>query len=307
MDNIITGTRTLNEVQHLHTDSKQIFARASMNLQEWASNSQELMKFVPEQDRASGSNIKVLGINWNLNSDTLFLPGPSGDRTKEASTKREVLQAVASIFDPLGFFAPTVLEAKLFIQELWTCKFDWDTELPSEYLSRWQHLWDILTTISMYNIPRHVGMKITESEPIEYRLLCFCDASAKAYAAVIYLHQSSAGECKVDCIFSKTRLAPQKTTIPRLELLGVLIGTRALEFVDRELHLPISSKVVWTDSQCVLHWLQSNKPLPVFVENRLKEIKSHKRMSFKYVPTQENPADLATRGKSPSELQCSIW
>ena len=307
VDNIITGTRTLNEVQHLYTDSKQIFARASMNLREWASNSQELMKFVPEQDRASGSNIKVLGINWNLNSDTLLLPGPSGDRTKEASTKREVLQAVASIFDPLGFFAPTVLEAKLFIQELWTCKFDWDTELPSEYLSRWQHLWDILTTISMYNIPRHVGMKITESEPIEYRLLCFCDASAKAYAAVIYLHQSSAGECKVDCIFSKTRLAPQKTTIPRLELLGVLIGTRALEFVDRELHLPISSKVVWTDSQCVLHWLQSNKPLPVFVENRLKEIKSHKRMSFKYVPTQENPADLATRGKSPSELQCSIW
>ena len=57
----------------------------------------------------------------------------------------------------------------------------------------------------------------------------------------------------------------------------------------------------------MLHWLQSKKPLPVFVENRLKEIKSHKGILFKYVPTQENPADLATRGKSPAELQHSIW
>jgi len=91
----------------------------------------------------------------------------------------------------------------------------------------------------------------------------------------------------------KTRLAPQKTKIPRLQLLGVLIETRALAFVERELHLP---KVVWSDSQCVLHWLLSKKPLPVFVENRLKGIKSHKEMSFKYGPTEQNPADLASRG-----------
>jgi len=49
------------------------------------------------------------------------------------------------------------------------------------------------------------------------------------------------------------------------------------------------------------------KSLLTFVENRLIEIKSHKGMSFKYVPTEENPADLATKGKSPSELQQSIW
>jgi len=39
----------------------------------------------------------------------------------------------------------------------------------------------------------------------------------------------------------------------------------------------------------------------------LKEIKSLKGTLFKCVPTQENPADLATRGKSPSELMQSIW
>ena len=154
----------------------------------------------------------------------------------------------------------------------------------------------------MHHIPRYLGIKPSDHHVI-YSLVCFCDASAKAYAAIIYLHQASSDDCKADLIFSKTLLAPQKSTIPQLELLGVLIGTRALKFVQKELHLPISSKVLWTDSQCVLHWLQSRKPLPTFVTNRLKEIKSLERVSIRYVPTEENPADLATRGKSPSELK----
>ena len=139
-----------------------------------------------------------------------------------------------------------------------------------------------------------------------YTLVCFCNASAKAYATAIYLHQALSGDCKVDLIFSKTHLAPKKSTIPRLELLGVLIGTRALKFVQKELHLPTSSKLLWTDLQCVLHWLQSRKPLSSFVTNRLKEIKSLEGLSFRYVPTEDNPADIATRGKTPVELSSSI-
>ena len=49
-------------------------------------------------------------------------------------------------------------------------------------------------------------------------------------------------------IFSKTRLAPQNITIPRLELMGVLIGIYALEFVKNELHLQVTSTIVFSDS-----------------------------------------------------------
>ena len=45
----------------------------------------------------------------------------------------------------------------------------------------------------------------------------------------------------------------------------------------------------------------------MFVTNRLKEIKSLEGTVFRYISTQENPADLATRGKAPSELNSSIW
>ena len=48
--------------------------------------------------------------------------------------------------------------------------------------------------------------------------------------------------------------------------------------------------------------MKSHKPLPVFVQNRLKEIKSHKDIKFRYVTTAQNPADLATRGVSAEAL-----
>ena len=123
VDNLITGAQTVMEAHQLYNEGKQMFSTASMNLREWASNSEELMKLIPAQDRADVSGLKVLGISWNLKDDLLSIPGPSNnEKISEVSTKREILQATASIYDPLGFFAPTILEAKLFIQELWIDK-----------------------------------------------------------------------------------------------------------------------------------------------------------------------------------------
>ena len=158
-------------------------------------------------------------------------------------------------------------------------------------------------------IPQQVITRniILSDDPIEYTLLCFSDASSKAYATVIYLHQISKSSTRVDLIFSKTRLASEYFTIPRLELLGILIGVRGLKFVEAELDLPVSSKVLWTVSQCALQWMQSTKPLPVFVTNRLKEIKSLSETDIKFVPTEDNPADIATRGMAPQELSSSTW
>ena len=79
--------------------------------------------------------------------------------------------------------------------------------------------------------------------------------------------------CTVNLIFSKPRLAPiKKISIPRLELLDVIIGLRRLTFVEQQLKISVQRKIVWTDSQCVIYWIASNKQMSTFVENRLKEI-----------------------------------
>ena len=236
--------------------------------------------------------------------DTIAVPVCSNVKQKKASTKCEVLQVTASIFDPLGYFAPTVLMAKLFIQELWKEKWEWDTNFNEEKLQKWNLILDSLECIPQQMITRNITLS---DDPIEYTLLCFSDSSSKAYVTVIYLHQISKSSTRVDLIFSKTRLASEHITIPRLELLGILIGVRGLKFVEAELGLSVLPKVLWTDSQCALQWMQSTKPLPVFVTNCLKEIKSLSETDIRFVPTEDNPADIATRVMTPQELSSSTW
>ena len=86
----------------------------------------------------------------------------------------------------------------------------------------------------------------------------------------------------------------------------MLIGIRAADFVLRELWIEVSEKIVWSDSQCVLYWLKSKKPLSVFVENRLKEIKKEYITSFRYIASDQIPSDLATRGLQTEEFTSSL-
>ena len=114
---------------------------------------------------------------------------------------------------------------------------------------------------------------------------------------------------KVDLLFSKTRLAPNKQlSIPRLELLAALIGMRCLNFVQKELNMVIVSKHIWLDLQCVLYWIESKMFLNTFVANRVKEKKEQVDVQFHYKPTQHNPADIARRGTSTDQLQTDkLW
>ena len=116
-------------------------------------------------------------------------------------------------------------------------------------------------------------------------------------------------------MFTKMHLVPmnkgesrKELAIPRLELLAVLIAIRVANFVTKELRLKITDRILWTDSQCVLYWLKTKKPLSVFVEDHIREIKLEKDVTFHYVKTLHNPLDYATSGLSVQEIMCSsLW
>lgn len=52
---------------------------------------------------------------------------------------------------------------------------------------------------------------------------------------------------------------------------------------------------MWTDSEIVLSWYNSQKLMVPFVARRIKEIKDNSNLQMRYVPTKLNPADGATR------------
>ena len=47
-------------------------------------------------------------------------------------TKRFIVGRVGEVFDPLGLASPSIVRAKIFIQELWTMGLDWDEPITQE-------------------------------------------------------------------------------------------------------------------------------------------------------------------------------
>ena len=135
---------------------------------------------------------------------------------------------------------------------------------------------------------------------------CFADASQIAYGAVVFI----ALQGQVSFVTAKTRVAPLKQlTLPRLELMAALIAIRLTCFVQKAIPLHDSPVYIWSDSQIVLHWLKTQKQLPVFVRNRINEIRSQlPTATWQYCPTRQNPADLLTRGITTQALMSStLW
>ena len=273
-----------------------------MNLLDWASNDAAVLDEILFSDRSLGHDIKVLGLTWTMKDDQLSVNHTNFDQTSDL-TKWAVLKQIASVYDPLGLFSPVTLQGKLFLQKLWIKRLDWDESLSCQDKIEWNKIRKELAKLTICIFPRYIGLNGTKCDQVSYRLLGFCDASKHAYAAVVYLHQRKGDSCRVNLVFSKLSLAPSKTvSIPRLELLAGLIGTRAIQFVAEHLRLKLTQKHLWSDSQCVLNWIASGKHSSKFVENRLVEIGNHKDIVFHYIPSKDNPADLASRGTCINEL-----
>ena len=85
-----------------------------------------------------------------------------------------------------------------------------------------------------------------------------------------------------------------------MELLAAVIGARATHFINTSIDIKINRTILWTDSQCLIHWYYSKKLLPKFVANRIKDIKKYNLDEIRYISTNENPADLLTRSNFES-------
>ncbi|XP_065075305.1 uncharacterized protein LOC135699059 [Ochlerotatus camptorhynchus] len=232
------------------------------NMRKWCSNSPTVLSHIPETLRDSrtelqisqSGSVKALGLLWHPLSDEFSFNVPEFV-SSEPITKRLVLSEMSRLFDPMGLVGAAIVSAKIFLQALWSEKFNWNDTLPEEYQKWWKLYRFEIETLSMLRIPRRILVD-------NYRTLelhVFSDASDSAYGCCIYVKTiSSTGEQACKLVISKSRVSPlRKLSTPRLELCAAVVGAQLAGFVleSTKWTCPVT---YWTDSSIVLHWIASS-------------------------------------------------
>nr|CAD2183552.1 unnamed protein product [Meloidogyne enterolobii] len=231
VDNVFIDCNTEEEIYGKYIELKRIFSEGKMNLREFVTNGRKALEKIPENDKITDLNVKVLGIKWNIKNDNLEIKFPNLN-LEDKFTRRKVLEIMASLFDPLGLVSPCLVNPKLLFQKLWDKPKKWDEELEIKHMIEWKNIlknWINQETI----IPR---MTIYKEIDTINQLHVFVDANKDTYAAVVYLRSENYEHNKISLIYSRNRIKPKKQnlTIPRMELLALLIGVLLIKLVQNE-------------------------------------------------------------------------
>lgn len=297
VDNCLASCDSEEELVRFKEQATRILGTRHFVLRDWMSNSDKIREVDTQMEN-------VLGLKWDVAKDTLRIDHGAVEKCLEDGiTKRSLLSVVNAIYDPLGMVAAVLLVPKLIIQEAWKMGLEWDEELPQEMARKVTEWCAAARELKHCTIPRWIGYKDAE----ELSVHIFCDASAVAYAACIFLRVG--GERPAQCfVVAKARVGPvQPLTIPRMELLGACIAARLYAAIAESFPRPVKSHF-WTDSSVVLCWVKKREPWKTFVGNRVTEIRALSDVeAWRWVPGALNPADVLTRGCDVAELKKREW
>ncbi|GFV39261.1 integrase catalytic domain-containing protein [Trichonephila clavipes] len=269
---LLSGAGTEVEAKSIIIEIQNLLKSGGFILRKWSSSHPKVLQDLDTSLLASKplhslgdeeSKQRVLGLIWNLKTDSIQVKVVHEEIVK---TKRQLLSVIAQIFDPLGLFSPSVITLKIMLQELWKSKAFWDDPIPSSILENWNKFTKESKYLNSISIPRFMGI----DQNSDIILHGFCDASTKAYAAVVYLKSKQ----EIHLVSAKTRVSPIKQlTIPRLELCGALLLAELISVIQKALRTKPAECFLWNDSTIALSWLMK-PPIKenIFVKNRITKI-----------------------------------
>ncbi|XP_065684308.1 uncharacterized protein LOC136096690 [Hydra vulgaris] len=194
MDDTITSVVDEKVGIQLHKELTLLWG-SGMFVRKWLSNSIEVLKITPENDRAEHSNldsgelpeIKTFGVVW----------------------KAKLIYLVLFCYNRRKF-------------ELWINGNEWDDAIPDRIANNLGQWFQELNDLPKINILRSYG--------------------AVAYQQCLY----DTGEVTCVIIMSKARVSLlQSISIPRLELLGAVLGLRLAEKIVKALKLESKDVTIW--------------------------------------------------------------
>ena len=312
VDDILASFPKRGDLAEARKQLEEFFDSMSLKPHKWASNDAEVLRTIPPEDRAkvvrvdsedpTTDQIRTLGILWLSETDEfqyIYEPEPP-----PRWTLRGVASLMGKLFDPMCVLGPCSVTGKLLLQLAWAENRGWDEPLPEILCKKFTtYLTHHLHTKNL-RIPRQA---IAQGE----LLVIFTDASTQALAAAAYVINDHISGLGPRLLWAKNKLASLKgnETVPRLELGAAVMGTELAFFICKTFGWDLNRVLYFSDSMTVLWWMQSTQMPNPYVANRLQKISE--RSSYQqwlHVKTEENPADLPTRGVRPEKLRGrALW
>ena len=227
----------------------------------------------------------------------------------EKLTMLDCVSKSSEIFDPTGRAAPIVASFKIDRNVLTKRKLDWGDLIPEELRKVWVDNFEMMQELKHVRFKRAVIPEDAVNTDVE--LLCLADASEVMICLGIYARfLRKNGEHSCQLLFGRTKIVPSDMSIPRAELLAAVMNASSAHTVKTSLGDMFKKSWMFTDSQVALHWINCTKTkLKLWVRNRVIEIVRLVGVSWFYVESKQNVADLGTR--KGASLSClgpeGVW
>lgn len=190
MDDLMTGADSIEECCKLQEEIISILDSAKLPLRKWCSNSMTVLKRIGKRDNDPSFTLDIgdidavnsLGHCWKPVADEFQFNSLVKSNCKNL-TKRAILSDLNKVFDPLGFLTPVLIKGKIFLQQLWQTKTNWDSPLPKKYQEKWEDFYNNLEELRFISIPRSARMMTSSN----FEINGFCDASMEAFGVVLYV------------------------------------------------------------------------------------------------------------------------
>lgn len=322
VDDLVKSTNSLKNVVKLTTEAKNILHNGGFNLLKINCTNNvalEAIKCCMANDMSNNPKLfseeheeKLLGYSIDFYSDEIYVaPSLSKIPTdillkKQIPSKKQVLQTLMSLFDPIGFVQFLTSKLKLIYHITCLNKYEWDDLLDGEILELWYKCMDWISQVENIKIPRKYcddNTKVARSE-----LWAFGDAGKHIMCGVLYaLFFDIDGKLiNVRMIYAKTFVVPckQSRTIPELEVTASSKICEMAKKVVEAHHIKFDDIKYVTDSMVVKEWITTGAKKPtIYVKNRLDTIKSlSKPNQWIWVPSELMPADMGTKETAMPEM-----
>ena len=261
MDDGLTSVASVEQAVSLIERSRALCATAGLRLHKFISNKRDILQRMPESERAKSLKEvdlrvdplpleKVLGIIWCIEMDVFNFHIELRDGPL---MRRGMLSTISSIFDPVGFLAPVLLEGKRILQDLFKENASWDDLVPDHLGIRWRNWRQDLSNLDNFEVQRCLKpdtFGVTEKIELHH----FFDASETGYGECSYIRIiNQLGKIHCSFVMGKARVAPLKhVSVPRLELTAKISA-----FLERELKYESITHYYWVDSKVVIAYIQN--------------------------------------------------